>query len=134
MEKARKRRKTREPKKKPHKTIYTTLWVPLSQTFNTAANAPEPAKALQEQGSRSHRNKTAREKSLEFFLPTFPSTFPDVSQAPRRKRQLQRRPAAAASRPPTHQGHQPDSGTAVLTLNCRGETQDKSRANCTPPS
>lgn len=114
MEKSRKRRKTSETKKSPHITIYTTLWV---QAFNTAANAPESAVALQEQRAKSHKNQTAEnEKSLGFFLLTFRSTFPNVTQALREKHQLQRLPAAAAPRPPTHRGHQPDSGAPVLTL------------------
>lgn len=78
MEKPRKRRKTRETKrKKSHITIYTTLWVPLSQSFNAAANAHESAEALQEQRARSHKNRTAekeKRRAWNSFSQLFPST------------------------------------------------------------
>lgn len=95
MEKAHKKRKTRETKKKNLQNyVYDTV-VPLSQTFNTAANTPEFAKGLQGH-TKTKQLKKKRQKSLEFFLLTFPSTFPYVMHAPREKRQLQHRPAAAA--------------------------------------
>lgn len=67
-----------DKKKKSHVTIYTTLWVPLSQSFNAAANAHESAEALQEQRARSHKNRTA-EKEKRGAWNSFSRLFPSTS-------------------------------------------------------